>query len=426
MASIAHISDLHFSKASWGFAQLFSKRLIGNLNLLLRRRHLFQNALPFSLIDIFKREGVSHLIISGDLTTTSYKKEYNYASAFVEELKKINIKAFLIPGNHDHYTKKDDKAKLFYRYFPTYYPLSSSKSEIDTFTLSNHGVTTCPLVDGWRLVLLDTTCATSLFSSNGFFSPIIEKNLTHLLNLTTPNEKIILVNHFPLVQKGQSSRRQLLRGEALQVVLQNFPNVHLYLHGHTHHNTIADLRSNGLPLTMDSGSAGHLKGSWNLMTLSPNQLQVKVYQWNKNWFSTHHQSFHFDSKPWYSSGAYFKCTRCGKCCSGRRVVWLNEHDTKRLSSHLEISEREFLKKYTHQLGFDLSLKIKPKSGDCIFLKDKICSQYMARPRLCRTFPWWTNIMKNRGSWNQTKKWCEGIDHKEAPLISFEEIKKQLD
>jgi len=426
MASIAHISDLHFSKVSWSFAQLFSKRLIGNLNLLLRRRHLFHSALPFSLIDILKKEKVSHLIISGDLTTTSHKKEYNYASAFVEELKKINIQVFLIPGNHDHYTKKDDKAKIFYRYFPAYYPLSLSKSEIDTFTLNKHGVTTCPLVDGWRLVLLDTTCATSIFSSNGFFSPIIEKNLSSLLSLTTPNEKILLVNHFPLVQGGQSSRHRLLRGEALQRTLQNFPHIHLYLHGHTHHNTITDLRSNGLPLTLDSGSAGHIKGSWNLMKLYPNQLKIKAYRRNKTWSATNPQSFFFSSKPWYSGGAHFKCTRCGKCCSGRGVVWLKELDIKLLSKHLNLSQRAFLKEYTNQLGFDPSLKTKPKSGDCIFLKDKTCAIYAIRPKQCRSFPWWTDIMKTRGSWNQTKKWCEGIDHEDAPLIPFEEIEKQLD
>ena len=424
MSCIAHLSDLHFSKYSWNIGQLFSKRVVGNLNLLLRRGSHYLNDRPFSLINTLKKEQVTHVIISGDLTTTSYKKEYALAKAFVDQLKEAGMQVFLIPGNHDHYTKKADQTKAFYNHFPARY--TSSSSEIDTFTLSDHGVTSCPLTDGWRLVLLDTTLATPLISSNGFFSPVIEKNLEHLLSLTADDEKILLVNHFPFFQHDRKNRR-LHRGEALQKTIHNHPNIHLYLHGHTHRRTIADLRPNGLPLILDSGSTGYISGSWNLMKLRNNQLDLTAYQWKETWSPIHTQSFQFDSKPWYVKGLRFKCTGCGKCCTGKGFVWLEEKDIENLTNHFNISREDFFKKYTRQLGFDYSLKEDPQNDDCIFLKDKkICTVYEARPKQCRTFPWWPDNIKNHTHWNATKKRCEGIDHEDAPLIPLEEIKKHLD
>ncbi|MGE0199238.1 MAG: metallophosphoesterase [Simkaniaceae bacterium] len=423
MVRIAHLSDLHFSKYSWDLAQLFSKRWIGNLNLLLGRGDQFLNERPFTLLETLKEMQVTHVIISGDLTTTSYKKEYLLAQAFVETLKKEGMQVFLIPGNHDHYTKKADRTKAFYHYFPSKYTHASG--EIDQFSLSEHGVTTCPLTDGWRLVLLDTTVATPLTSSEGFFSPVVEKNLTHLLSLIDPEEKILLVNHFPFFQHDKPKRR-LERGQALQTLIASHPNIHLYLHGHTHRRTIADLRPNGLPLILDSGSTGHQSGSWNLLQLQGNRLNLSVFQWKEKWNLIHHQPFQFDPKPWYAKGLRFKCTGCGKCCTGPGFVWLEEEDVKNLSHHLNLSEEAFFKKYTRQLGFDYSLKEDPQTTDCIFLKDKkFCEVYAARPKQCRTFPWWPDSIKTPAHWNETKSRCEGIDHEEAPLISFEEIKKNL-
>ena len=425
MIRIAHLSDLHFSSLSLGIGQLFSKRWVGSLNLLLGRGSHILNERPFSLIETLKEAKVTHVIISGDLTTTSSRREYALAQTFVDQLKEEGIQTFLIPGNHDHYTKKADRSKLFYRHFPSRYSSSSSAAEIDHFTLSRHGVTSCPLTEGWRLIMIDTTLATSLLSANGFFSPVIEKNLNHLLSCVSPDEKILLVNHFPFFQH-EKRRRRLLRGSALQKIIANHPNIHLYLHGHTHRRTIADLRPNGLPIILDSGSTGYISGSWNLMQLDNNQLDLTVYQWEEEWRPIHTQSFKFPKKSWYHEGLRFKCTGCGKCCTGPGFVWLEEEDIESLTKKLNLSHDDFLKKYTRQLGFDRSLTEDPVTTDCIFLKDKkFCEVYDARPKQCRTFPWWPDNIKSKAHWNEAKKRCEGIDHEDAPLIPLSEIQAQL-
>ncbi|MBF5059761.1 metallophosphoesterase [Candidatus Neptunochlamydia vexilliferae] len=419
MTRIAHISDLHFSRFSLAPTQFLSKRWLGNLNLLMNRSKDYLNERPWSLIPTFKKEGITHVIISGDLTTTSSDAEYTLAKNFVDALKKEGMTVFLIPGNHDHYTKKADRTKRFYNYFPM--PESQ-----EGFSLEKHGVTALPLTEGWNLVLLDTSYASALTSSNGFFSPALEKNLQALLQKLNPEEQVILVNHFPFFQHERPKRR-LIRGEKLREMIASHPNITLYLHGHTHRRTIADLRPNGLPLIFDSGSTGHKKGSWNQLDLEQTSLKLTSHRWKEGWSIIDTQSFTFKTKPWYHPGLRFKCTGCGKCCTGSGFVWLQEEDIETLSAHLDLPREAFLKKYTRQVGRDLALIDDPGSDDCIFLKDKkFCAAYEARPKQCRTFPWWKGNLESPAQWEEAKKYCEGIDHEEAPLISVAEIKKHLD
>jgi len=188
MIRIAHISDLHFSKFSLSPAQFFSKQWLGNMNLLFNRSKQYLNERPFSLVPEFKEKGITHVIISGDLTTTSSHQEYKIAKHFVEVLEKEGMKVFVIPGNHDHYTKKSDRTKRFYRTFP-----SPKNSE---FLLSQHGVCSIALTSGWHLVLMDTALATTLVSSNGYFSPVVEENFKKLIEKIPPKENVLLVNPF--------------------------------------------------------------------------------------------------------------------------------------------------------------------------------------------------------------------------------------
>lgn len=272
---IAHISDLHFSKLSFSCTQFFSKRWLGNFHLLFHRNRNHSNKQPFSLPKLFATLGVTHVIITGDLTTTSLTKEYELASLFINQLHNYGIKIFSIPGNHDHYTKNSYKNKLFYRYFPNKFPTPAK------FNLRDHGVALYQLTKEWFLLLLDTTLATSLFSSNGFFSPTIESNLLKILALIPKDKKIILANHFPF-SSPEKPNRHLLRRTYLQKMLQVHPQIKFYLHGHTHKQHITDLRSSQLPIVVNSGSASFQEGSWNLLRFYHLRCDIDAYLWQNN------------------------------------------------------------------------------------------------------------------------------------------------
>jgi Fe-S-cluster containining protein len=122
-------------------------------------------------------------------------------------------------------------------------------------------------------------------------------------------------------------------------------------------------------------------------------------------------------KPWFADGLKFKCTGCGKCCSGPSgYVFLSEPDLERLAAHFSLTPKAFAQKYTRLVDGQYALLDRPNSGDCIFLKDKRCSVYEARPIQCQTFPWWIHNLKEPAEWEEASHHCEGINHPDAPVI----------
>ncbi len=129
-------------------------------------------------------------------------------------------------------------------------------------------------------------------------------------------------------------------------------------------------------------------------------------------------------KPWFSDGLRFKCTGCGKCCTGSPgYVYLSETDLDRLSFHLSMEPKAFIEKYGRQIDDQYALIDRPDTYDCVFLKENKCTVYEARPTQCRTFPWWIHNLRDPQDWKEASQRCEGINE-EAPLVSSLVIQEQ--
>ena len=99
-----------------------------------------------------------------------------------------------------------------------------------------------------------------------------------------------------------------------------------------------------------------------------------------------------------------------------------------MANTLGISLDLFKKRFVRQRDNRYALvERKSKNGDydCIFLKDKKCGVYQARPSQCRTFPWWPENLKSEESWQSAAQECEGI-RPDAPLIPYSEIAKSFE
>ncbi len=272
---LAHISDLHFSKLTWNPLQFCSKRWLGNLNLLLKRRDFFDPDLLTTLVPVFHEHQIDGVLITGDLTSTSHEEEFTLAQQFVEGLKREKFKVFTLPGNHDKYTKKACRDQTFYQFFNQGHTPSDPLASL---RLKEDGVAATYFGHGWWLLTLDTALATSLVSSNGYFSPELEQTLEKSLSEIPSHHNLILANHFPIFS-NESSRKSLIRKEALKKLIERFPKIRLFLHGHTHRHCIADLRSSNLPIFLDSGStAQKAGGTWNLIDIIPSGCEVKVFK----------------------------------------------------------------------------------------------------------------------------------------------------
>lgn len=271
---IAHISDLHFTHVTWNPFRLFSKRFFGTLNWVFNRKGKFCEKAAHALPPLLHELGVDLVLLGGDFTTTALKEEFLKGAAFVEKLK---LPWLAIPGNHDHYTKKSFREKHYYRYF------TNKQRPTLNFTLKDDQLEAHRLPNGWWVIALDTARATPLTSSRGLFSKELQARLEKVLQSLPPKEPVILFNHYPFFHHDLP-HRTLERGEALEHMLKKYPQIRLYLHGHTHRHTLANLQQSHLPVVLDSGSCVQKnQETWNLIDLKDDGCTVHVYEWKEGW-----------------------------------------------------------------------------------------------------------------------------------------------
>jgi uncharacterized protein len=131
-----------------------------------------------------------------------------------------------------------------------------------------------------------------------------------------------------------------------------------------------------------------------------------------------------DNEPWYRDGLRFECTRCGNCCTGAPgFVWVSAKELTELARLLKEPVEEVRAVYTRPASRGPTLREKA-NGDCIFFdRAKGCTVYSARPRQCRTWPFWESTVRDPEAWEQTRKSCPGAGS--GQLIPVEEITRRV-
>ena len=83
----------------------------------------------------------------------------------------------------------------------------------------------------------------------------------------------------------------------------------------------------------------------------------------------------------------FTCQQCGNCCRWSGHVLLTPSDIAAIAQHLNLSEEDFINRYTALASnrSQLTLKDAP-DGACIFLESSRCRIYPVRPLQCQSFP----------------------------------------
>ena len=132
-----------------------------------------------------------------------------------------------------------------------------------------------------------------------------------------------------------------------------------------------------------------------------------------------------DQEPWFKDGLRFKCSQCGDCCTGAPGhVWVNQEEIRNLAALIGVELEEFERKYVRQVGIRKSLVEFP-NGDCVFFDGEArkCTVYEARPRQCRTWPFWHSNVRSPEDWQQTCEVCPGSG--KGPLVPVERILEQV-
>ncbi len=131
-----------------------------------------------------------------------------------------------------------------------------------------------------------------------------------------------------------------------------------------------------------------------------------------------------DKEPWYKDGLRFTCSGCGDCCTGSPgYVWVNNEEIAKLAALVRKSIEDFEAEYVRQVGVRKSL-VEYENGDCVFFdnKSRKCGVYNARPRQCRTWPFWDSNIRTPEDWAGICQVCPGSG--QGRLYQLEEIQQQ--
>jgi Fe-S-cluster containining protein len=114
---------------------------------------------------------------------------------------------------------------------------------------------------------------------------------------------------------------------------------------------------------------------------------------------------------WFNEGLRFSCqSGCTRCCGGAPGdVFITRGELEKIAAHMQMSVSVFEDSYVrHYSSGRLSLTER-RNGDCILLNANGCSVYEARPKQCRTYPFWPEVTESLSSWIKETDRCPGIN-----------------
>ncbi len=237
--TLIHVSDLHFHGLPRQPGQWLTKRGVGALNLLLRRRWQFPLARAQRLVRQIERMAWDHLVISGDLTQLGLPHEFELAHAELAPwLGRGPERVTVIPGNHDRYTPDDAEPGPFDAHFGPFAPQGPSRFAAK------------PLNARWWLASWDSAVPRPVFQAGGLVAAETLRATERWLQGLPPDARVVLTNHYPLHFPEDHYVHRLHELENLEEVrawIGRQP-IELYLHGHVHQNWVLTQRAAHGPL----------------------------------------------------------------------------------------------------------------------------------------------------------------------------------
>lgn len=222
---IAHLSDIHLSCPGPTFLRMWtSKRILGGTNMLLFRRREYRNAALPLILSHLEEQNPDLVVVSGDLSTTALSHEFALAQNYLQPFIKAG-RLMTIPGNHDIYTQREQRSRLYERFFGTCH--------------GDHGQEAYPFVrtlgDDVALIGVNTCLATGFFQAWGEVSTEQLEALPALLDAHRERYRIVVLHHYLQDRHGAPGhRRRWLRNreQVLDILAEH--GADMVLHGHDH------------------------------------------------------------------------------------------------------------------------------------------------------------------------------------------------
>ncbi|HEX8257034.1 MAG TPA: metallophosphoesterase [Allosphingosinicella sp.] len=274
MATIAHLSDVHFGRHDPAIVEAVETYLFA------RRPDL--------------------VVISGDFTQRARVAQYQLASEFVERLEQGGLDILAVPGNHD--VPLYDVVRRFVR------PLHRYKRFIDDDL--------CPWFENDQLAVLGINTARSLTIKDGSVSLEQLANIRSSFRDVAADKTRILVTHHPLFampigDEGELTKVVKRHTDALSAVAE--AGVQLLLAGHFHRAFASSARemveTAGPSLVIQAGTATSTRlradelQSFNWIETAPQRVELRVERWDGRAFVAGRPTwFEYDGTNWAYAG----------------------------------------------------------------------------------------------------------------------------
>lgn len=220
MFRLAHLSDVHLGPLPKpGPFELFSKRGLGALNWLRKRRRIHSVAMLGALTADLRDQAADHIAVTGDLVNLSLAREFPLALKFLDGLGST-YEVTAVPGNHDAYVKR--AWPLASQHWGAFmrgdqdesFPFVRRRGPLALIGLSS-SLPTLPLAATGRL-------HGDQLAQLGDILPKLKAESCF---------RVVLIHHPPVI--GANRFRRLHDAEAIRAVLQQH-GAELVLHGHHH------------------------------------------------------------------------------------------------------------------------------------------------------------------------------------------------
>jgi 3',5'-cyclic AMP phosphodiesterase CpdA len=248
MFTLAHISDVHLAPLPAPRpTELLSKRGLGYINWLRKRRSIHRADTLAELVADLKGRAPDHIAVTGDLVNLSLASEFAPARDWLDALGDPRNVTF-VPGNHDAYVRR--AGSFAERHWTPF--MRGDAGESFPFVRKRGPV---------ALVGLSTSLPTLPLAATGRLHGDQLARLGDMLQRLKREQmfRVVLIHHPPVA--GANFFRRLTNAGALRAVLREH-GAELVLHGHHHESSLdwlpgPQLRIPVVGVPSASGAPGH-------------------------------------------------------------------------------------------------------------------------------------------------------------------------
>jgi 3',5'-cyclic AMP phosphodiesterase CpdA len=232
---LAHLSDPHLAPLpSPRIDDLASKRLLGYLNWLRKRRAIHRRDVLAAIVADLHAARADHIAVTGDLVNIALPVEIENAKAWLEELG-APTQVSLVPGNHDAYVP-GAAARCVRAWAPYIAGDAANGADVGS---PEEAFPFLRIRGPVALIGVSTAVATGPFLATGRLGAQQIARMSALLAATAEHFRVVLIHH-PSHVVPKSRFKRLVDAAAFCQTIANV-GAELVIHGHDHVRSLADI-----------------------------------------------------------------------------------------------------------------------------------------------------------------------------------------